>query len=947
MIVVDGRRDGALAKPVVALLGRNAEITLIEQLIRDQRDHPRGLVLEGEAGIGKTVLWNAGVDLASASGLTVLSTRGCQPDTNVSFAALADLLAPVVDTMLDQLPEPQQVALEVALGRRAPGAAQALAGAREIGAAVLSVLRRLAAAGPTLVAIDDVPWLDRASLDALHFALRRLEGGEPLRLLVSRRTVGAVEDGAPSLPQLLAADALDIVRLGPVDASIIDQMLAERLGLQLPQRVLQRLVQQTGGNPLWALEVANVLRGTQGVVSAMPVPQSLSSLVSRRLSGLGEAAREALLVASAMPQPTLSLTSAALASAVPDPNGAIDEAVRAGVVVESAGRLLPAHPLLGSAVLDALPSTRRTALHRRLAAVVLDPEQHARHLALAAGDEPDRELADALDAGANAARARGATYAAAELVERSIRLTPSDAADDLVHRHAVAAELFLQVGDMDRSRVHATAARDGDPATDRRALQLLVETTYWVHGRRAAQELIAPLVDDPSTDQHLRAVALALAADVGDTHGTPREVLAQRALDLFDQVGDGADASAMATALRYLALARLDGGEGIPFDLVKRIEALQQNLPWIPSVDRMSVLVAYWAKAVEDLDGSRTGLQAAIADARDEGEDSVLPALLAHLALTECWAGRYVAGQRAIELAMRNANDTGMAPVVLHVAQALLYILTGQVEVGRSLIAARMPSDGSSVDAQRTVVYEHVLGFAALLQGNDDEAARRLWTAYQQARAAGIHDPGRRQRLEGDLGQALVNTGRRDDARALAAELHAFAERTERPTLLGVAARIDGLALAADGDLDAAATALRRAVSCHERSPMPLELGRSLLALGQVQRLRRETAAARRTLQDALDRFTELGAVPFVQIAQAELDRAQRTRTRGALTASERQVADLVAGGLANREVAAALFTSVRTVEGHLAAVYRKLGVRSRTELAKRAAAVGGLEAAQ
>jgi DNA-binding CsgD family transcriptional regulator len=946
MIVVDGRRDGALAKPVVALLGRNAEITLIEQLIRDQRDHPRGIVLEGEAGIGKTVLWSAGVDLASAGGLTVLSTRGSQPDTNISFAALTDLLAPVVDTMLDQLPEPQQVALEVALGRRTPGAAQALAGAREVGAAVLSVLRRLAAAGPTLVAIDDVPWLDRASLDALHFALRRLDG-EPLRLLVSRRTVGAVEDGAPSLPQLLAADALDIVRLGPVDASVIDQMLAERLGLRLPQRVLQRLVQQTGGNPLWALEVANVLRGTQGVVAAMPVPQSLSSLVSRRLSGLGEAAREALLVASAMPQPTLSLTSAALASAVPDPNGAIDEAVRAGVVVESAGRLLPAHPLLGSAVLDALPSTRRTALHRRLAAVVLDPEQHARHLALAAGDEPDRELADALDAGANAARARGATYAAAELAERSIRLTPPDAADDLVHRHVVAAELFLQVGDMDRSRVHAAAARGGDPATERRAVQLLVETTYWVHGRRAAQELVAALVDDPSSDQHLRAVAFALAADVGDTHGTPREVLAQRALDLFDQVGDGADASAMATALRYLALARLDGGEGIAFDLVRRIEALQQDMPWIPSVDRMSVLVAYWGKAVEDLDGSRLGLQAAIADARDEGEDSVLPALLAHLALTECWAGRYVAGQRAVELAMRNANDTGMAPVVLHVAQALLYILTGQVEVGRSLIAARMPSDGSSVDAQRTVVYEHVLGFAALLQGDDDEAARRLWTAYQQARSAGIHDPGRRQRLEGDLGQALVNTGRLDDARALAAELHAFAERTERPTLLGVAARIDGLALAADGDLDAATTALRRAVSCHERSPMPLELGRSLLALGQVLRLRRATAAARRTLQDALDRFTELGAVPFVRLAQAELDRAQRTRTRGALTASERQVADLVAGGLANREVAAALFTSVRTVEGHLAAVYRKLGVRSRTELAKRAAAVGGLEAAQ
>jgi len=161
-----------------------------------------------------------------------------------------------------------------------------------------------------------------------------------------------------------------------------------------------------------------------------------------------------------------------------------------------------------------------------------------------------------------------------------------------------------------------------------------------------------------------------------------------------------------------------------------------------------------------------------------------------------------------------------------------------------------------------------------------------------------------------------------------------------------VAARIDGLALAADGDLDAATTALRRAVSCHERSPMPLELGRSLLASAGAAAAQGNRSGSAHAAGSARS-LHRAGAVPFVRLAQAELDRAQRTRTRGALTASERQVADLVAGGLANREVAAALFTSVRTVEGHLAAVYRKLGVRSRTELAKRAAAVGGLGAAE
>lgn len=937
MIAVRGRRGGAMAS-APTLLGRRPELALIEQLIADPAARPRGITLEGEAGIGKTILWQAGVEHAAHHGTPVLSMRGSEPDTDVSFAALGELFGSVVDDASEALPEPQRVALEVALGRRAPGAEQALAGAREVGAAVLGMLRRVCADGPALLAIDDVPWLDRASLDALRFALRRLTV-EPLRVLLARRTIGAIGlgDGARSVPELLAPDAMDVVRLGPVDATIVDQLVAERLGVQLPQRVVERLVQQTGGNPLWALEVAGVLPGTQSVGTALPIPQSLSSLVSRRLAGLHDAAREALIVASAMPQPTLSLTSAALATTVTDPNDAIDEAVRAGVVVESAGRLRPAHPLLGSAVLEALPSASRSALHRRLASVVLDPEQHARHLALAAGDEPDRELADALDAGAASARARGATYAAAELAERSIRLTPLDAADDLRNRHVVAAELFLQVGDMERSRAHAEAGRGGDLATERRALQLQVETTYWVHGRRGAQELVTPLIDDPATDPHLRAVALALAADVGDGHGTPRAELAEQAIELFDTIGPAADSLALVTALRYLALARLDAGFGIPWELVERMQALQREQAWTPPVDRVSVLVAYWRKGVDDLDGSRAELQQAIADARDEGEDAVLPALYGHLALTECWAGRYRAGQRAVEIATRNANETGMAPVVLHVAQALLYILTGEVEVGRSLIAARMPSDGSSIDAQRTVVYEHVLGFAALLQGRDDEAAQRLWSAYERARGAGILDPGRRQRLEGDLGQALINTGRLDDARALAAELHAFAERTERPILLGVAARIDGLVHAAVGDLDASVAALRRAVSCHEAGPMPLEHGRSLLALGQVLRQRKESAAARSILDQALTCFTELGAVPFVQLAQAELDRAQRTRTRGALTPSERQVAELVAGGLTNREVAARLFTSVRTVEGHLAAVYRKLGVRSRTELAKRA----------
>jgi ATP/maltotriose-dependent transcriptional regulator MalT len=229
-----------------------------------------------------------------------------------------------------------------------------------------------------------------------------------------------------------------------------------------------------------------------------------------------------------------------------------------------------------------------------------------------------------------------------------------------------------------------------------------------------------------------------------------------------------------------------------------------------------------------------------------------------------------------------------------------------------------------------------VLGEIALLRGEDEEAVTLLAGVLDTCRAEHMLEPGARQRPEGDLGQALVNTGRLDEALALSDELREMGRRGDRPNLTGIAHRIDGLVAAARGDLEGAVDALNEAVSDHKDGPLPLDYGRSLLALGQVLRRRRARSEAQRALRDALECFTSLGAAPFVRLAEAELGRAQSARSATALTTSERQVAELVASGMTNREVAARLFASVRTVEGHLAAVYRKLGIRSRTELAAR-----------
>jgi DNA-binding CsgD family transcriptional regulator len=382
-------------------------------------------------------------------------------------------------------------------------------------------------------------------------------------------------------------------------------------------------------------------------------------------------------------------------------------------------------------------------------------------------------------------------------------------------------------------------------------------------------------------------------------------------------------------------MARLDAGDGIAFDLMDRVAELQRDLPYVVSTHRADYNLACWFCAVEDLDRARRALTAAIADARDHGDDSALGVLYGNLAQTEIWAGRYASARQAIDEGWRNWTRTGGVPLMLKGADILLRLLTDDIAGARARIA-ELAEEGAAYPDTDPIVVDHILGVAATIDGDAEKAVAHLSRAYTVARDAGRREPGRRHRLEGDLGQALVTTGRLDDASALATETIAFGERTGRAAILAMGLRIQGLVHSARGELDAAADTLRRAVAVAEQSPIPFGHGRSLLALGQVCRRLKLKGEAVRSLQAALDCFTELGATAFARQAQAELGRGQRSRSGAMLTTAERQVAELVAGGATNRETAAQLFTSVRTVEGHLAAVYRKVGVRSRSELAKR-----------
>ena len=432
------------------LIGRQDELALLEEFLDGVPAGPCALLVRGEAGIGKTTLWQAGLGAARLRSQRVLSCRPAGSEAQLSFAALGDLLDGVLEEALPGLPAPQRRALKVALlleeAEGAPPDPRALA------LAFLAVLRSLAETAPVIVAVDDTQWLDRPSAASLEFVARRLRE-EPVGLVLAQRTEGTGE--APlGLERALPAERLRHLTVGPLSLEALHRLLRARLGTTYSRPTLLRLAETSGGNPFYALEIARALlrSGIEPTLgAALPVPPSLGELVWDRLAHLPARTREALLAASAQPQSTVASVAAALGARA-GTSRVLARAVEAGVIAIEADRVRFTHPLLASVLYSGTPPEQRRRLHRRLAEVVGDPEESARHLALAI-EGPDARVASALDEAAVRARARGAPEAAAELSELARRLTPSERAGDARRRTMQAAEYQLQAGDTARARI--------------------------------------------------------------------------------------------------------------------------------------------------------------------------------------------------------------------------------------------------------------------------------------------------------------------------------------------------------------------------------------------------------------------------------------------------------------------------------------------------------------
>ena len=908
------------------LVGREDELAAIVGLLDSIEQLPVVAVLPGQAGIGKTTLWLAGIEAATARSYGILSSRPSEAETRLSFVGLSDLLDNVARDVLPELPPIQRRALDAAL---LLGESELHADDRAVGAAFLRALQLLAADSPICLAVDDVQWLDAASLAAVRFALSRLER-ESIAVLLAVR--GAVPDW---LSRAVPEERLHTVAVGGLSVGATHELLRVRLDATFPRPTLIKLWETSGGNPFFALELAEALQrrgGTLAPGEELPIPSDLDELLNARIDSLGPSALEVVRVVAALADRRVDLVEAALGGPCDD---GLAEAVRARILELHGTRLRFAHPLLGSAVTARQTPARRRSLHARLAEVVPSAEGRARHLARATA-KPDGDVASTLEDAARTAHDRGAPAAAAELAEQALRLTPGANPDDAHRRILIAADMHHRAGDTARATALLDEARAAAAPGNERAT-IVAQLAGVQPSPQDAVALYRDALLEAEGDDALQAtIHLRLAAlmrftegiELGMEHGE----LAVRAAS---RVGD---AALRCRALAAYGLMHFNSGRGIPTEEMEEALSLERSLPEWPLEDGPTWVAGWQLCWSADLDRARGFLQEVVPVVRARNDSAGEADALWYLSLLETRAANWDEAERYATDSLDLWTQLGRVIPPHHFPAAIIAAHRGRIEEAR----ARSQSAVAHAEAEGigigTSGHSWVLGFVELSTGDAAGALPYLRRAYE-LRSAFMLEPAQRLEL-GDLLEALIAVGELDEADEIRATWHEQADALDRAWALAILARCSGLLLAARGDLEGAFASFERARDEHARSTDPFHHARTLLALGRTERRAKKRAAARTTLQDALARFEDLGAPLWAEQTRAELARiGGRTPTGDELTEAESRIAALVAEGRTNREVAAELFLTVHSVETALTRVYRKLGVRSRAELASRHAA--------
>jgi DNA-binding CsgD family transcriptional regulator len=917
------------------IIGRESELGTLWRFLDSIPTGPAALLLSGDPGIGKTTVWNEGVAGALQNSYRTLTCRPVEAETRLSYAALGDVLETALEEILLELPDPQRHALEVALLK---ASSTTRPDQRAVSLAVLGCLRSLSSSAPVMVAIDDVQWIDRPSARVLQFVLRRLKH-EPVGVMVAVR--GAADDPlgvASDLPE----ERVHALRVGPLSVDALDQVLRARLGTGFARPTLLRLHEMSGGNPFFALEIGLALLRRGDDVAAgetLPIPDRLHELIEHRLAGLPGETMEVLQLVSALAIPTFDLVTAAMAPS-PSVRARLSPAIDQKVVDVESGRIRFSHPLIASVVYQSIPFEGRRELHAQLATVVLDPEERARHLALSV-DGPDDSVSDALEEAARRAWSRGAPQSAAELWDMASRSTPEVRHEDLRRRTHQAGLSHYESGDTSLARkvLLETVELSSKGPLRARALLDLGMVVSAGEGWRPALDVFRRALEEAGEELALRASIEQALGYVwlfrGDVRASERH--ASAALQLAEALQEP---RVLAEAYQAYSFVHFLLGRGLDLDMLDRGIALEGHMSevFLSLVLRPTYVLAQLLKYSDSLDAARERFQKLLAEATERAIESPVPALHYHLAELECRAGDWDAALEHARECVAAAQQTAMA---FFQPFAQFSIALVEAHLGRADAAVLAAQEGlrfaeTAGEVLSMVLNLSVLGFVELSRGRYAEADRYLAKAIELEEAMGVEEPAY-FRIVPDQIEVLVAMGRLDEAEALLVPFEERGRRLDRAWAIATAARCRALLAAAQGDLAAALGAADEAILEHGRLPLPFELGRTLLVKGTVERRAKRKREARDTLTRALEVFERLGATSWAERARVEMARiGGRAPSSLDLTPTEGRVAELVAAGSTNREVADALFLSVHTVEANLKRIYRKLGIRSRTELASR-----------
>lgn len=903
---------------MIELVGRAAELVAIRRWF-DSSYGPTTLVIDGPAGLGKTTIWAAAVSAIHESAAFVVTSSPIEAESALSYSGLTDLVGEELPCVRGALPDPQARALAVAMRLEDPGGrpADETAVARGFLAALVASAR---ARGRILVAVDDVRWLDAPSLGALVYAARRLRAEDRVRILTTHRTGAAHPTG------LTASEAVEHLRLEAMSVGGIHRIIRLQTGVSLPRPQLLNIHAAAAGNPLHALELTRtVLAGGRLEVG------SLAGLFAARIATLPEPARAGLVLLAASADRWLARLDRAAGG---DFAATVAPAVEDGLVHVGGGHARPSHPLVTHVAYENASAATRRKAHRALAETSFDDEERALHLGRSR-DEADEAAAAAIESAARGTLARGVRAVAAALFESAAELTPPTATDDRARRLLAAAAAWFDAGDTGRvesilepligllsAGAHRSEARW-------RLGKALDESGRWRDATTLWQKALAE-----SADRGLRSrILCSLAITALYTESRERaDTLAAMAVAEAELAGDP---PALGQSLAVHAFICALGGDVRFRPLMDRALSIEASGAgslgeWSPSVQ-----AAECARHTGDVAAALHHYRAVLERATAAGDANIEQWAAYGLALTEIVAGDLRRADELADVVLDIAQQTGVMTIPARTLRAHVDAWLGDIAGARSLVCEAIDLATAAGEAAHRFGGLVVLGVVDGFAGDAAAGARSLAAARGLAQQLGFANA---SALRGFLSEAELAAAAGDPEQADAA-LAAFdaAVPPTTPSWAGsVLRRTRAAVLVARGDLAAAALELEDAVT--DPGALEPDRGRALLAQGAVLRRLREVRRSRTATEQALAIFERFGSLPWIDASRAELARlpGRRRHEMGELTNAEAAIAALVAAGRTNREVAADLTLSIKTVEVTLTRIYEKLGVRSRAQLAAR-----------